>query len=123
MRGAERCFVSSEYSQPAVVVACDPSTGPECQASLRYILRFDSKMTSKSQHGKGGKMRNGQRRLEFFFQGIFVLLYSRKRQERKPRKQESVEDNIDYSAIVLLSIFIHWWKDYKSQRPMMLTAR
>lgn len=45
------------------------------------------------------------------------------KQERRPRKQEREENNIDCSAIVLLSIFIHWWKDYKSQRPMMLVAR
>lgn len=45
------------------------------------------------------------------------------KQERKPRKQESVEGSIDFSTIMLLSIFIYRWKDYKSQRPMMLVAR
>lgn len=68
--------------KPAVVVACDPSTGHAFQASLHYILSSDSKMTSKSRHGKGGKkMRNRQRRFAFFFHGLFILLYSRKGHE------------------------------------------
>lgn len=113
--------------KPAVVVACDPSTGHAFQASCATFCTPTPKWQAKV--GMGKEVRRwgtGKEDLNFFSWNVhFTLLKKRAwmpqecKQERKPRKQEHGEDKIDYSAIVLLSIFIH----YKSQRPMMLVAR